>query len=414
MKFDYIVIGGGLCGLMAGIRLAESGKKTAVVSSGQSALHFCSGSLGLLGNIDGKEVDSPLEAIKALPADHPYRIAGEEHVARIANEAPRILGEAGFVVVGNADSNHFTLSPMGVKKNAWLTANGYVNFSKKEIDGSQKFLIVAIDGFMESYPEFMSVNLGNIGVQTRIITVEGSRLRNFMEGGMDMRTISVAKHIDEPTVAEFADQINREVKPDEIILFPAVVGFGNNGLWSKFESLVNNPIYGVATIPVSLCGVNAQNALQKYFEQLGGVYLLGDRVEKGLIEDNMVVSLETTNFGDDRLKADKYILAAGSFFGEDIMSNPNGFREEIFGLDVKASENRGDWTNKNFFAPQPYMAYGISVDSSFHPSVNGERIENLYVAGSALAGCNSLKEDSGGGVAVITGLRVAELALGLK
>ena len=49
MKFDYIIIGGGLCGLSAGIRLAEQGKKTAIVSSGQSALHFCAGSFGLLG-----------------------------------------------------------------------------------------------------------------------------------------------------------------------------------------------------------------------------------------------------------------------------------------------------------------------------------------------------------------------------
>ena len=48
MKFDTIIIGGGLSGLTAGITLAEHGQKCLMVSAGQSALHFFAGSFELL------------------------------------------------------------------------------------------------------------------------------------------------------------------------------------------------------------------------------------------------------------------------------------------------------------------------------------------------------------------------------
>ena len=58
MKYDTIIIGGGLSGLLAGVKLARSGSKVAIISSGQSALHFHSGSFGLLGHADGRAASS--------------------------------------------------------------------------------------------------------------------------------------------------------------------------------------------------------------------------------------------------------------------------------------------------------------------------------------------------------------------
>ena len=72
MKFDTIIIGGGLSGLISGIRLSKQGQRCVIISSGQSALHFSSGSFDLLNTLpDGNSVSNPLEAIEELGKQAP-------------------------------------------------------------------------------------------------------------------------------------------------------------------------------------------------------------------------------------------------------------------------------------------------------------------------------------------------------
>lgn len=413
MKFDYIIIGGGLCGLSAGIRLAEQGKKTAVVSSGQSALHFFAGSFGLIGKNGGKTVLNPLEEIDCLPERHPYRLMGKERVKRLATEVPAMLQKAGITVTGSAEANHFTLTPFGKPRPSWLTLNGLPTFSKPDEKPFEKALIVSIKGFLESYPAFMVENLEKKGVCCRVETIDLERLTHLRESNFDMRAASIAKQMDRATIEEFASKINSCAGKDESVLIPAVIGINDERELDRMREMVNNPLYCVPTIPVSVPGLRAQHILQHYFEKLGGTYLLGDRVEKGIIEDGIVKALVTTNFGEDHLHADAFILASGNIFGEGIKSNPHDFYEPVFGLDVNYSSNRDEWYAFNFFDAQPYMEYGVEIDNDFHPSLKGIKIKNLFVAGSTLAHCNSLKEDSGAGTAILTGLHTADLAMNI-
>ena len=64
--------------MVCGIRLAEAGKRCAIVSQGQSALHFSSGSFDLLSRLpDGTTVNDPMAGIvelEKMAPEHPYSV----------------------------------------------------------------------------------------------------------------------------------------------------------------------------------------------------------------------------------------------------------------------------------------------------------------------------------------------------
>lgn len=95
MKFDTIIIGGGLSGLICGIRLSQEGQRCVIVSSGQSALHFSSGSFDLLNALpDGSAVSDPLLAVEDLirtNPTHPYSKLGKESFKELSLYAESFL-----------------------------------------------------------------------------------------------------------------------------------------------------------------------------------------------------------------------------------------------------------------------------------------------------------------------------------
>lgn len=407
MKYDVIIIGGGLSGLMAGIKLMKRGFSAAIVSTGQSALHFCSGSLGLLGNIDGRPVDNPMDTIEFLPVSHPYRKIGSEALPLLAEESKSLLSEAGLTFTGTHIKNHYRLTPFGKFEPAWLTLSEYATCNDPYSTGWKKATVVNFKGYLDFFPDFLETGIRSHGSQCDTAIIDVPEITSLILTSSETRAITLARAINGTVMEALATRINSVAGESDIVFMPAVVGIDSEQPIRRLRDMVRPKLMCVPTLPLSVCGPRSHICLRRYFEKLGGVYFLGDKVLKGCFDGDRLREIETSNFGDMHLRADHFILATGSFFSQGLVSTPEAVNEPVLGADVFAANDRGLWCCKNILGSQPYMSFGVDTDADFKIMVSGKKLENVYAIGSVLGGSEPIKEGSGGGVAILTALHVA-------
>ena len=406
MKFDTIIIGGGLSGLTCGIALAQAGQHVAVVSAGQSSLHFNSGSFDLIGYKDGQEVEDPLETLDHLPETHPYSKLSNPDI--LVNRARKLLEEAGIKTVGDNHKNHYRLSPVGKLIPAWLTMDGLFTVNSAEELKGRPVCLANITGFLDFPVPYLADALRQYGADVRLWTVTTPLLERARQSPTEMRATNIAQYLaDDENVQEVAGAL-KKVLPEkvELLLLPAVLGMANDHAAKRLQQLMPVETKFVATMPPSVPGTRIQTLLRQYFQKLGGTLLPNDTVVRGDIEDGKVVRVFTANLAETPLEATHFVLAAGSFLGGGMASNYDGIFEPVFHLDTDGSDNRTDWTADKLFDRQPYQSYGVRTDSLFLVSRDNNIINNVYAIGAILSG-NDPRMATSTGIDLLTALSVA-------
>ena len=408
MKFDTVIIGGGLSGLACGIRLQKKGVKCAIVSAGQSALHFFSGSFELLNRLpDGTAVVNPVEAVKSLDANHPYSKIGDGF-AKYAAEAKQLLVDSGVEVNGEAEKNELHLTPMGTLKPSWLTLADFNRFSSADEFNGKKVVVANIAGFLDFNMKFVTDALEAMGAECKQELIRLDEVDRLRKSPTEMRAANIARVLDKENVHNQLLTIlkNYSIGVDAVVL-PAVVGLASQKLVKALREEVPSAVL-VPTMPPSVSGIRTQQQLRREFERLGGVYMLGDSVVKADVEGDKVKAVYTINHAEIGLVADNYILTTGSFFSNGLVAHSAEVVEPVFGLDVDFAADRADWCDQQFFNKQNYQTFGVATDDHFRVKKNGSAIANLYAAGSVLSGANALYEGCGAGVALLSALFVAD------
>lgn len=416
MRFDTIIIGGGLAGLVCGLRLQEAGQKCAIVSAGQNAMHFFSGGFGLLAKLpDGTDVDTPLTAIPSLDATHPYAKIGAENIEKYAEETKRLFCTLGSNVEGTAEQNRYVISASGALKPAWLTIDDIASVSAKDEKIADNALIVNIDGFLDFNTSFIAESFEKRGTACKITAVTTDEIRNLRRNPSEMRASNIARIMDNAAArTTLVNAVKAELakgKFDAVVL-PAVFGLKNHETVQAVREELGIKTLFIGTLPPSVPGIRSQMQMKRAFEAKGGTFLMGDEAVASEIKDGKVTAIKTANLGDIELTADNYVLASGSYFGHGIIAEIDKVTEPVFGADVIFDNDRGNWYDKNFFGKQNFIGFGVATDDKFNVIKNGESIRNLYAAGSVLGGFNPLHEGCGAGVAIMTAFYISDSILG--
>ena len=416
MKFDTIIIGGGLSGLISGIQLSKQGQRCVIISSGQSALHFSSGSFDLLNALpDGKSVNKPLEAIGELieqaPA-HPYAKLGTSKFAQLTAEAETFLQDTGIPTKGKAEQNHYRVTPMGTLKPTWLTLEDHLQGENANRIQWKKVGIFNVTGFLDFYTQFIVDELAKIGTTCTTHLINFPALERLRKNPTEMRSVNIARVFDkQENMEELARILKAESKDSDAIILPAITGLNRDQMVEYLQKETNKPVYLLPTLPPSVPGIRTQQRLRSVFQQNGGVYMLGDTVSHAERKGNRISRIYSVNHGDIPFIGQNVVIATGSYFSQGLIATSDQVYEPIFNLDVTFASDREQWYNSDAFAAQPYQTFGIKTDKDFRGIQKGEILENLYATGAILEGFNPLKEGSGAGVSILSAMYIAEQIL---
>ena len=369
MKFDTVIIGGGLAGLMAGIDLQKRGQRTALISTGQNALYFFSGTFESL-------------------QEPPQRMAD-------------IFDEAGIRL-------HYQegvrLMPLGTFRDAALSLEDIDLFPTPQF--ARKVLIVNFTGYHDFFTSFLAEGLEKQGMQCRIRFVNLPEMEKLQQNPSEMRSVQIARTMDR-IWENVVQEVRVLLKDEDAVILPQVFGLQDPGIPTRIRQGIPARVVFAGTLPPSVPGVRTQLLLKKRYQLLGGTYLMGDSALRAHHHDGVVHSIVTRNLDQHYVEADNFVLATGGFFSKGLHSNPFQAYEPIFGLDVEYAPDRNDWYNPQFAEDQPYMQYGVKTDDHLHALLDGAAFKNLYVAGSVLGGTRP-EFGTAAGLAVRSALAVAE------
>ncbi|WP_338892158.1 glycerol-3-phosphate dehydrogenase subunit GlpB [Aeromonas rivipollensis] len=423
MKFDTIVIGGGMAGLSAALRLAEAGQKTLLMASGQSALHFSSGSVDLLES-EG-DPRAALPAFMAAHPDHPYSKVGMQNIEASLADLQRHCALQGLPLF-RQEHNHQRLTPIGTLKSTWLSPETCACVT--EAPAPDVLLLATLEGFRDFHPALAAANLATHArfAHCRILTgeIRLPQLAAFSRNPHEFRSADIARlfdrqqHDKQDLLTDLAREIGRMVKESgepgcRHIVLPACLSLGLVGpRLAELEARTGCTIKEVATMPPSLIGMRMQEALKRRFLALGGTFLTSERVLGARYDGDRVIGVHSQNGDDQLFEADHFVLASGSFFSRGLESRLGGIREPIFDADVLSLSERDAWAGRRLFDHHPFMGFGVKTDDQLRVLRGGKPLANLYGAGSVLAHYDPVREGSGSGVAVATGWQAAGHILG--
>ena len=407
-----VVVGAGLAGLVAGVRLAQGGARTTVVATGAGGLRLSPGMIDVLGYAP-ERVDETAPALARLAADrpdHPYAALAPEPLGEALEwfrEATAALDHR-----GEPGRNMLLATAAGVAR---PTALAPAAVAARALHDGLRVLAVGLRSLKDFYPAFLADNLGRAelpgggAVTARAVEIDWSA----RPGWADVAGPVHARALDDPAHrAMLARELRPLVEPGELVALPAVLGMARPlEAWSDLQDRLGAPVAEIPTIPPSSPGIRLHECLVGLLRDAGGDLVLGPTAVGLEGTGRRATGVRVTAALRERtLPADAIVLATGGFAAGGVTLDSHGaLHEPVAGLPVAGATE----LSPRYLDEQPLLRAGVAVDDLMRPLGSGGDAawDNLHAAGDLVGGAEPWREKSGEGIAIAGAYRAASAIL---
>ena len=414
--YDTVVIGAGLAGLTAAARLAEAGKRVAVLAKGVGATHLAPATIDVLGYVDGP-VDNPAQALPEFTTanpEHPYRLLSVELLRASLDWFLTRMGDHGYR--GSLDENFLVPTAVGVAKPTALLPE---TMAAGDLRKGGRFVFVGLRGLKDFFPAYLADNLaraslpGGASVTTRVV-----ELAPPLGDARDVSAAGFARRFEQ---AEFREsvvvELERRLMPGETVGFPAVLGLGRaREVWRELETRLGHPVFEVPTLPPSVQGLRLFETMTTALRRQGARLVVGSTVAGAESSGSRLEGVVTETAGRPlTYRARSFVLATGGFASGGLELDSAGkIRETVFGLPVAGVPRvKRPLFGTAYFDEHAISRAGVAIDEKMRP-VDGKDdpvYENLHAVGATLSGAVPWREASGNGLSLASGYAAASAIL---
>ena len=414
MTYDTIVIGAGVAGLTAALRLADEGKRVLVTAKGVGSTHLAPATIDVLG-FDPAPVARPAEALPAFTAanpEHPYARLQPGLIAASVEWFKERLPAIGYQ--GGLEENFLLPTAVGAVKPSALVPE---TMAAGDLRGGGHCVFVGL-GLKDFYPAYLAENLAQARLDGHAVSARAIEVSLPLAGRPDLTSAGLARLLEEASVRDaLVRELTGKLERDERVGFPAVLGLARAGeVWRELEARLARPAFEVATLPPSLSGIRLYNAMSSALREAGGRMHVGEPVVGAEASGGRVEAVITQPTARaTSYRADSFVLATGGFASGGLEVDSYGeVSESVFGLPlVDTPPSGGPHFLPDYFAEHPLNQVGVAVDDRLRPiSADGRPVyENLHASGATVAGASPGREASGNGLSLATGYAAAAAIL---
>ncbi len=409
-----VVIGAGVSGLVAAVRLARSGAAVTLLAKGTGGLQLSQGTVDILG-YGPDRVERPLEALAGFAdahPEHPYAFLDAELVGASASYLAELVGPG--LLVGDPAVNLQLPTAVGAVR---PTALASPSMTAGACVADARFVIVGLAQLKDFYPELVAYNLNRTELPGGGRLAARPALLDFpaRAGEVDSSGLTYARALDDPaTRRRFAAAVRPLVNEGESVGLPAVLGLDDHGAWAEIAELIGAPVFEIPLPPPSVPGMRLNRTLTAVAKASGVRVVPGSRVTGFRASGESVACVQLATAGGVReFVGDAFLLATGGFESGALSADSyHNLRESVFDLPLRRPEGalvHGDYWGD----PQPLFTVGVETDPDLRVRHPGGAVvyDNLYAAGGVLAGATRWQEKSGEGIALASAVRAADSIL---